>query len=244
MTRVIPSMSIRPDVVEDLGAESHVIFTLDAPRVSAEAVRAAADLAEGDEGKLFADDRAVFTACLDTRGELGSGVECEVAVDHTRFHFFDPATGLTLDAGAPGPQAVSGGQPLAALGVEEVRLRRARPQVRRARRGPAHGGVSARATSSSPRRRARRAEDVGVGAELLDDLDARRHAVGGELERLGPQPTTTLDQPPRRRCADDLRHGELDPAERHRPPFSSGTVQRFIAGEPMKPATNMFAGRS
>ena len=96
-----PRMRFHPDVVEDLGAESHVIFTVDAPRVSAEAVRAAADLAEGDEGKLFADDRAVFTACLDARGDLGSGPELEVSVDHTRFHFFDPATGLTLDAGVP-----------------------------------------------------------------------------------------------------------------------------------------------
>ena len=43
-----------------------MIFTLDAPRVTAEAVRAASD--EGDdEGKLFADDRAVFTAVLDAR---------------------------------------------------------------------------------------------------------------------------------------------------------------------------------
>ena len=92
-----PRMSLRPDVVEDLGAESHVIFTIDAPRVSAEAVLAAADLAEGDEGKLFADDRAVFTACLDTRAELGSGRDVEVAVDSARFHFFDPATGVSLD---------------------------------------------------------------------------------------------------------------------------------------------------
>ncbi len=100
-----PRMSLVPDVVEDLGAESHVIFTVDAPRVSAEAVRAAADLAEGDEGKLFADDRAVFTACLDTRGQLASGQELEVSVDNTRFHFFDPATGLALDAAARAPAA-------------------------------------------------------------------------------------------------------------------------------------------
>jgi multiple sugar transport system ATP-binding protein len=98
-----PRMSVRPDVVEDLGAESHVIFTVDAPRVSAEAVRAAADLAEGDEGKLFADDRAVFTACLDTRDSLGASQELEVSVDNSRFHFFDPATGLTLEAGARSP---------------------------------------------------------------------------------------------------------------------------------------------
>jgi multiple sugar transport system ATP-binding protein len=104
-----PKLSVRPDVVEDLGAESHVIFTVDAPAVSAEAVRAAADLAEGDEGKLFADDRAVFTACLDTRDNLASGKELEVSVDNTRFHFFDPATGLTLEAGGARAQAVSAG---------------------------------------------------------------------------------------------------------------------------------------
>jgi multiple sugar transport system ATP-binding protein len=101
----LPRLRVRPDVVEDLGAEKQAIFAIDAPRVSAEAVRAAEDLAEGDEGKLFADDRAVFTACLDARGELAPGREAELAVDHNRFHFFDPATGLTLDAGARAPAA-------------------------------------------------------------------------------------------------------------------------------------------
>src|SRR4029079_18602413 len=39
----LPRLRVSPDVVEDLGSEHHVIFTLDAPRVSAEAVRAASD---------------------------------------------------------------------------------------------------------------------------------------------------------------------------------------------------------
>jgi multiple sugar transport system ATP-binding protein len=56
----LPRMRIQADVVEDLGAESHVIFTIDAPRVSAEAVRAATEHATDDVGKLFADDGAVF----------------------------------------------------------------------------------------------------------------------------------------------------------------------------------------
>ena len=34
-------MTVQPDVVEDLGSQIDIIFTLDAPRVSAEAVRAA-----------------------------------------------------------------------------------------------------------------------------------------------------------------------------------------------------------
>ena len=76
-----------------------MIFTLDAPRVTAEAVRAASD--EGDDaGKLFADDRAVFTAVLDARHATASGAEVELAVDPQRLHFFDPATSLAL-AGKP-----------------------------------------------------------------------------------------------------------------------------------------------
>jgi multiple sugar transport system ATP-binding protein len=39
----LPRVRVKPDVVEDLGSEHHVIFTLDAPRVTAEAVRAASD---------------------------------------------------------------------------------------------------------------------------------------------------------------------------------------------------------
>jgi hypothetical protein len=61
-------------------------------------VRAATEAASDDEGKLFADDqRAVFTASLDARRPIPSGVDVELAVDCSRFHFFDPATGDALD---------------------------------------------------------------------------------------------------------------------------------------------------
>jgi len=97
----LPRICVGADVVEDLGAETHVIFTIDAPRVSAEAVRAATESGEDDEGKLFADDqRAAFTACLDARRAVAPGAQIELAVDHQRFHFFDPGTGLALDTAA------------------------------------------------------------------------------------------------------------------------------------------------
>jgi multiple sugar transport system ATP-binding protein len=97
----LPRVRISPEVVEDLGAENHLIFTINAPRVSAEAVRAATETGEDDEGKLFADDqRAVFTACVDTRRVVTAGSETELAVDNRRLHFFDPSTGLALDEGA------------------------------------------------------------------------------------------------------------------------------------------------
>jgi multiple sugar transport system ATP-binding protein len=91
----LPRVRVKPDVVEDLGSEHHVIFTLDAPRVTAEAVRAASDERD-DEGKLFADDRAVFTAVVDAKHTIVPGSEVELAIDRRRLHFFDPATGLAL----------------------------------------------------------------------------------------------------------------------------------------------------
>ena len=95
----LPRLRVTPDVVEDLGYESHLIFAVDAPRVSAEAVRAATEAHEDDEGKLFADDRAVFTAVLDARRPVVASEELELAIDPETFYFFDPETGLSLDAG-------------------------------------------------------------------------------------------------------------------------------------------------
>src|SRR5205085_4768822 len=45
----LPRIRVRPDVVEDLGAENHAIFSINAPPVSAEAVRDATETAAGDE---------------------------------------------------------------------------------------------------------------------------------------------------------------------------------------------------
>jgi multiple sugar transport system ATP-binding protein len=94
-----PRLRVHADVVEDLGSESHVIFTIDAPRVRAEAVLAAADADTDDEseGKLFADDRAVFTAVVDAKRTAEAGTALDLAVDNRHFHFFDPASGLALD---------------------------------------------------------------------------------------------------------------------------------------------------
>jgi multiple sugar transport system ATP-binding protein len=93
----LPRMRVRADVVEELGAESHVIFPLDAPRVVAEAVQAAADTTAGDEGTLLADDqRSLFTACVDGHRPVALGAELELAVETKRLHFFDPATGEVL----------------------------------------------------------------------------------------------------------------------------------------------------
>jgi multiple sugar transport system ATP-binding protein len=93
----LPRLRVRPDVVEDLGGELHAIFPIAAPRVSAEAVLAATEASSDDEGKLFADDdRAIFTARVDARRLLTAGEEVELAVDNSRFQFFDPRSGDAL----------------------------------------------------------------------------------------------------------------------------------------------------
>jgi multiple sugar transport system ATP-binding protein len=93
----LPRMRVRAEIVEDLGAETHVLFSINAPRVVAEAVRAAAqDIAE-EEGALFADDqRSMFTARIDGNDRLAPGSVVELAVETGRLHFFDPATGAAL----------------------------------------------------------------------------------------------------------------------------------------------------
>ena len=97
----LPRIQVHVDVVEDLGAENHLIFAIDAPRVTAEAVRAAADAADDADGTLFADDRAVFTAVVGAKKITTPGSDIELAIDNARLHFFDPATGLVVGTGEP-----------------------------------------------------------------------------------------------------------------------------------------------
>jgi multiple sugar transport system ATP-binding protein len=93
----LPRVRVSPEVVEDLGSEQHVIFTIDAPPVATESVLAAADVQDEDEGKLFADiERSSFTACLDARRRVAPGSELDLAVDPARLHFFEPASGEAL----------------------------------------------------------------------------------------------------------------------------------------------------
>ena len=96
--RELPRIRVRPDVVEELGSESHVIFTVDAPVVAADALRAAADAHTDDEGKLLfaGEERTRFTARIDGKKPVAAGQELDLAVDYTFLHCFDPDTGDAL----------------------------------------------------------------------------------------------------------------------------------------------------
>jgi multiple sugar transport system ATP-binding protein len=93
-----PRMSARIDIVEALGAERNVLFTVDAPPVTTEDVRAAIGGAGGsDEGRLLADDRrARFTARIHGQHPIVAGDTIELAIDPSQLHLFERGSGATL----------------------------------------------------------------------------------------------------------------------------------------------------
>jgi multiple sugar transport system ATP-binding protein len=100
----LPRITVRPDVIEELGGLSNVLFPLEAPRVQTDATRAATE-APADDATLLADDlRARFCASIDGRREVVLGDEIELAVDHQYLHFFDPDSGVAI-TGADGAAA-------------------------------------------------------------------------------------------------------------------------------------------
>jgi multiple sugar transport system ATP-binding protein len=92
----LPQIDVDVEVVEDLGAEAHVIFAVDAPPVDVSEVREAA----GDEEVLVPSDRALFTARVDAQTSARVGQPLRLTVDPARFHFFDPKTGLRIERAA------------------------------------------------------------------------------------------------------------------------------------------------
>jgi multiple sugar transport system ATP-binding protein len=89
-----PRITVQPDVVEELGGVSNVLFPIDAPRVQTDATRAAIEAASDDDATLLADDqRARFCAAIDGRRPVVAGEHVELAVDHRHLHFFDPESG-------------------------------------------------------------------------------------------------------------------------------------------------------
>jgi multiple sugar transport system ATP-binding protein len=92
----LPRVDVHVAVVEELGADTHVIFEVDAPPVDVSEVREAA----GDEEALLAHEGAIFTARVDPATAARPGLPLRLAVDPSRLHYFDPQSGLRLDAGA------------------------------------------------------------------------------------------------------------------------------------------------
>jgi multiple sugar transport system ATP-binding protein len=94
----LPSIHVGVDVLEELGSDAHVFFRVDAAPITAEVLEAA----PGD-GALLASEGALFCARVDTRTSARVGDRLELAVDASRFQFFDGETGARLAAAVSEP---------------------------------------------------------------------------------------------------------------------------------------------
>ena len=98
----LPQLDVRVEVVEELGADTNVIFGVDEPQVEVGEIREAT----GDDEAIATVAGSLFTARVDPATAARPGAPLRLAVDPSRFHYFDPVTGLRLVA-APEPAAVA-----------------------------------------------------------------------------------------------------------------------------------------
>jgi multiple sugar transport system ATP-binding protein len=93
-----PTLAVDVDLVEDLGSECNLLFGVDAPAFSGDAVEAAIGGESGpDAGRLLVDEgNARLTAQLAGRAPVRAGGRVELAIDPTQLHLFDCDTGDAL----------------------------------------------------------------------------------------------------------------------------------------------------
>ncbi len=97
------------EVTEELGSEVNVIFTVDAPPVLTEdTIKAASDEGGADNMSLMADEKplARFCARVDARTGARPGQTVTLSIDAGRFHYFDPATGASIEVERAVPAGV------------------------------------------------------------------------------------------------------------------------------------------
>jgi multiple sugar transport system ATP-binding protein len=100
-------------VTEELGTEIHVIFTIDAPPVEHASLASASEHHDEEDDTVTAltGGKSLWTARVSARSPVRPGQPLQLAVDTSRLHFFDPASGETighpLTAGAEGSESAS-----------------------------------------------------------------------------------------------------------------------------------------
>jgi multiple sugar transport system ATP-binding protein len=79
-------------VLEELGSDAHVFFRVHATRIAAET------LVEDEDSTtdLVTDRGSLLNARVDARTAARVGDSLRLAVDPSRFHFFDAETGASL----------------------------------------------------------------------------------------------------------------------------------------------------
>jgi multiple sugar transport system ATP-binding protein len=85
-----PEIEVTPVVVEELGSDAHVFFPVEASKITAETAQ------QTEDASLLVEDQALFSARVDPRTSARVGKRLRLAVDPSRFHFFDRETGASL----------------------------------------------------------------------------------------------------------------------------------------------------
>jgi multiple sugar transport system ATP-binding protein len=88
----LPVIEVMAVVLEELGADAHVFFRVDAER----ATTGALETEEEQAADLVVDRGALLNARVDPRTTARVGDDLRLAVDPSRFHFFDASTGTSL----------------------------------------------------------------------------------------------------------------------------------------------------
>jgi multiple sugar transport system ATP-binding protein len=88
----LPTIGVAVAVLEELGSDAHVFFHVGAPRVSAESIEAD----DPDDATLVAEPMTLLNARVDPRTPARVGGTVRLALDPSRFHFFDADTGASL----------------------------------------------------------------------------------------------------------------------------------------------------
>jgi len=92
----LPAIDVDVAVLEELGSDAHVFFHVDAPPIGVEALQEEDD----DVAALVADPTTLVNARVDARTAARVGGTARLAVDSSRFHFFDADSGESLVEGA------------------------------------------------------------------------------------------------------------------------------------------------
>jgi multiple sugar transport system ATP-binding protein len=95
-----PRIAVTAGVTEGLGTEIHAIFTIDAPPVEHDALTSAtaAEGSDADDAAVTAltGGKSLWTARVSSRSAVRPGAPLDLAVDTSRMHFFDPASGQAI----------------------------------------------------------------------------------------------------------------------------------------------------
>jgi multiple sugar transport system ATP-binding protein len=92
------TMGATAGVVEELGSEIHVMFTIDAPPVEHAAIAQATESSEDADEAVTAliGGKAMWTARVSKESRVRHGSPIELSVDTRYLQFFDPASGLSI----------------------------------------------------------------------------------------------------------------------------------------------------